>query len=1025
MAFHGLFIGVNTYNDPRVAWLSGAVRDAQALHALFVDNLGDARLLTDEEATTDAIRAELADLASRSTPDDVVVVAFAGHGSDDHHLLPFDADPSDLVATAIALDDFGDLVAAIPAQSLLCVLDCCFSGALGARVFTPEFARRGVTSTSIEDALGRFTGQGRVALTASAHLQPALESRRHGHGLLTFRLLEALRGAPEVVEGRDHLSLLSLIEYVIRHVEADALQMGEVQTPTMRGRLDGAPLWPVLRAGDTYAALFPGQVRPHATADAASLIHFGVAPEVVSAWSGSIDQLNDLQLSAINDFGLMDGEDLVVTAPTSSGKTLIGELAALRAAGVGERSVFLLPMRALVNDKYRQFVDTYGPLGIRTIRATGEHSDEVPDLLRGRFGIALLTYEKFSMLALANPHVLDLATTVVVDETQTLADPTRGSNLEFLLTLLNSRRGRTGAPQIITLSAVVGNLGGLDRWLGGRNLHSEVRPIPLVEGVLDPSGGLHFVDEDGSDGQTPAFIQPTWDNGSRRLLIPLVQRLVGEGKQVIVFRQTKGEAVAGAVYLSRALGLEAATSTLDQISGESSTLTETLRETLASGVAFHTADLDRDERRIVEETFREPDSPIRVISATPTLAMGVNTPAAAVAIVGLTHPGPTPTPYTVAEYKNMVGRAGRLGWTPRGESYLIPEGQLGASTAWNGYVHGRLEDLHSRLVPDGDPRSLILRVLATYPPDEAGRITEADILGFLDASFAAFQAREGGNAQWTSTALTSALHQLASAELVDSGEDGYQFTELGRFAGEAGVHVDSIIRLVHALRGNTRSLNSIGLIAAAQITVEMDDIYLPVNARAKNTEAPRWPTILHQQGVPDTILQMYRGLPGDPGMVIRRAKRAVAAAYWIDGHAIGDIEIELTRHMRQRGGVAGAIRSVADRTRDLLPAVAAVCHQIDPDHPLGTLTDRTMIRLELGIPASLIALATTLDADLSRSALLRLGEAGLTTASDVVERGVDAITQVIGDRRVAERLVERARSAEREPRPLELSAPTE
>jgi len=58
---------------------------------------------------------------------------------------------------------------------------------------------------------------------------------------------------------------------------------------------------------------------------------------------------------------------------------------------------------------------------------------------------------------------------------------------------------------------------------------------------------------------------------------------------------------------------------------------------------------------IVEEEFRRPESGLRVIVATTTLAMGVNTPASSVVIAGLMHPGDSP--YSVAEYKNLVGRA--------------------------------------------------------------------------------------------------------------------------------------------------------------------------------------------------------------------------------------------------------------------------------------------------------------------------------------------------------------------------------
>lgn len=191
-------------------------------------------------------------------------------------------------------------------------------------------------------------------------------------------------------------------------------------------------------------------------------------------------------------------------------------------------------MRARVNDKYEQFTRLYQTAEIRVIRATGEHSDQVPELLRGQFGIGLLTYEKLTALALGSPHVLDLAATVVMDEAQMLADRSRGSNLEFMLTLLNQRRGSTSNPQIIALSAVVGDIRDLDRWLGGRHLSWKQRPVPLVEGVIDDIGAYHFRDDHRVEHVTPAFIRPLCASGHRRLLIPLVRRLLSEDKKPVI-----------------------------------------------------------------------------------------------------------------------------------------------------------------------------------------------------------------------------------------------------------------------------------------------------------------------------------------------------------------------------------------------------------------------------------------------------------------------------------------------------------
>jgi replicative superfamily II helicase len=473
---------------------------------------------------------------------------------------------------------------------------------------------------------------------------------------------------------------------------------------------------------------------------------------------------------------------------------------------------------------------------------------------------------------------------------------------------------------------------------------------------------------------------------------------------VIVFRQSKREAIACAVYLSQGLGLAPAERASEALAaGDLSTSTRTLQTTLRAGVGFHTGDLDRDERSVIETEFSDPASPLRVVVATPTLAMGVNTPAAAVAIVGLTHPGQPPTPYTVAEYKNMVGRAGRLGLTTRGESFLVPYEGLDVRRAWAGYVNGELEHLRSQLIHDGDPRSLMLRVLASHAPDALGMITEDEVVGFLDSSFAAHQARDGGDHQWSLDSLRAGFSQLVDARLVEADGDGYRLTRLGRFTGEAGVHIDSIRRLVHVLQHCPQPLNSVALVTAAQLTNELDDVYILVNAKARNTEVPRWPWLLSQQDVPAPLINALQMTAVTGTQTVARAKRAMAATMWMSDLPIEQIELSLTQHLRQRGGVAGAVRAVADRTRDLLPAVAEVLRELHPDTDIGGLVTRTSLRLELGIPAEVAGLAEQLDVELTRRQWAQLHAAGITTIDVLQQTPTDDLADIL-DNDAASRL---------------------
>jgi ATP-dependent DNA helicase len=176
--FRGLHIGIDRYADPHIQWLSGAVRDAEALHALYADTFGTGPvLLADQAATASAIRAALTALAPQAADGDMVTITYAGHGSEDHYLIPYDGDIGRISDTCISLDELADRLSAIQGATLFCALDCCFSGGLGARVFSSGLRPRAAPAGSPIDVLDRVTGNGRIVLTRRGG-RPA----RHGIG---------------------------------------------------------------------------------------------------------------------------------------------------------------------------------------------------------------------------------------------------------------------------------------------------------------------------------------------------------------------------------------------------------------------------------------------------------------------------------------------------------------------------------------------------------------------------------------------------------------------------------------------------------------------------------------------------------------------------------------------------------------------------------------------------------------------------------------------------------------------------
>ena len=203
-------------------------------------------------------------------------------------------------------------------------------------------------------------------------------------------------------------------------------------------------------------------------------------------------------MKAVNDHNVLNNESLLVVAPTTSGKTFIGEMAAIRAVMEGKKAVFLLPYRALVNEKYDQFSLMYfGALNLRIIRCTGDYTDQTDIFVHGKYDIAFLTFEMFLNLAIANQYLLNQIGLVVLDEAQFITDINRGINVELLLTYLLTAREKGIAPQIIALSAVIGGINDFDTWLGCKCLITYERPIPLIEGVLDRNGTFQLLDEMG------------------------------------------------------------------------------------------------------------------------------------------------------------------------------------------------------------------------------------------------------------------------------------------------------------------------------------------------------------------------------------------------------------------------------------------------------------------------------------------------------------------------------------------------
>lgn len=995
MAFLGAFIGVDQHADPGIRDLVGAGRDARALWALFSDTIQGIRaeLLVDQHASVAAIRQAIANTLGAAGPDDTVIFAFAGHGTKDHRLVAHDTLRSALADSSLPMHELAAAFKTSRARAILCILDCCFSGGAPARVLEDSPVARDESNP-----LETLAGTGRILIAASNINERAYEHPTARHGLLTKALMDVLRGSETT------LSSGAAMDRVFDLVRAEAGRMGVTQTPVLLGHIEGGLHLPALHPGPLFAAAFPEASGLRIQRDIASLAAFRLPTAVLTQWQDRLRSgLNDLQLEAVNDGRILDGASLLVVAPTSSGKTFIGEMAAVRAIVDQRKAIFLFPYRALVNEKFDQFRELYGErVGMRIIRCTGDYLDDTGALLRGKYDLALLTYEMFLNLGVSNPALLHAIGLVVLDEAQFITDPNRGISVELLLTYLLAARERGIEPQLIALSAVIGDINNFDAWLGCKQLVHLNRPVPLEEGVLDRTGALHFLDPSGHVQSVqflpPGTIRLRGDKPSAQdVLVPLVRQLVQQGEKVIIFRNQRGTAQGCARYLAKELGLPPAADPLAALpQHDPSSTSALLRECLQGGTAFHNTNLTREERAVVERAFREPEGKVHVLVATTTVAAGINTPADTVILAEQEFIGEEGRPFTVAEYKNMAGRAGRLGYKDKGRAIIVAESNHEARQLFDRYVQGQLEPLRSSFDAT-DLETWLVRLLAQVP-----RIPRAEVVRLLLNTFGGYLANRD-HPGWRgimAERLNDLLAHMIQLGLVEEEGNEVQLTLLGRACGRSGLAFPSAMRLVEMLRSlPAGTLTGEQLMALLQVLPESDGGYTPL--MKKGRKEAQWPREVSQRYGPEVVRALQR-LARDELEYFARCKRAALLWDWITGTPIETIEKRFSANPYQGVIGHGDVRRFADLTRfHLRSAHQIACVMFPASGPDEGAIERLLKQLETGIPAAGLDLLS-LSMSLSRGEYLTLIKAGITSPAALYALSRVDVERILGAGRAKE-----------------------
>jgi len=205
-------------------------------------------------------------------------------------------------------------------------------------------------------------------------------------------------------------------------------------------------------------------------------IKSAIPSQLYAVLSAIITELRPSQEKAINA-GLLEGKNLLVCTPTASGKTLIAELASMKRILEGKgKGVYIVPLKALANEKYKDFTERYGQL-CKVALSSGDLDRS--DAHMSSYDLIITTSEKLdSLIRHQAPWIRNVAT-IIVDEIHLLNDPSRGPTLEILLTML---RQLTTA-QLIGLSATIGNPRELAAWLQAELVLDEWRPVKLKKGI--------------------------------------------------------------------------------------------------------------------------------------------------------------------------------------------------------------------------------------------------------------------------------------------------------------------------------------------------------------------------------------------------------------------------------------------------------------------------------------------------------------------------------------------------------------
>ncbi|XP_058067138.1 helicase POLQ-like [Anopheles bellator] len=391
-----------------------------------------------------------------------------------------------------------------------------------------------------------------------------------------------------------------------------------------------------------------------------------------------IDELYDWQRECLALPAVQERRNLIYALPTSGGKTLVAEILMLREVLCRLRNViFVVPYVSLAQEKIIALSPFSVELNFLLEEYSGGKGQCPPRRRRKKNTIFVCTIEKSlllldSLIEVGRANEIGL---IVIDELHMIGESRRGASLEMLITKTQALRAGI---QIVGMSATIGNLGEVARFMLADVYCRDFRPVELKEYVkcgeelYEVRGQAERSEQVFGDKRQLRF---DYSNELRRIdpdgIIGLILEVIPE-RSCLLFCPTKRMCENLCAMLANHLPATLAThraeekATIIKSLQDDGSVAPVLPQSLRVGVAYHHAGLTQDERRTIEDAFRA--GVLSLIVCTSTLAAGVNLPAQRVIIR---------SPYignsflTLSRYKQMVGRAGRAGFGETGDAILV------------------------------------------------------------------------------------------------------------------------------------------------------------------------------------------------------------------------------------------------------------------------------------------------------------------------------------------------------------------